>query len=397
MRPAFTSTWQLGFFVCTLLGLLILPFTGRWYLADRSRLYSAAGLNWGPYPWIKRQIFDETNDIDIAFIGSSRIYWGIDTPQVQKALSRHLGHPATVISICWGGEGFDSDYFAARELLGRRRVKTLVFYDEITPWNRSKTYWYNLLQFAGKHCKVPGLMQSSYISTLVMYSEYLSSRPNPKTPFWYCFADDTPNMHGLSVVNQANYYLASVISAPINLVERLAPDLDENHAIIEDYLKKGNPEKRLGSYMALRIDGEAFIEYTPITQVRPADAVIYSENTRSNFVVMPGPLPDLETHFAQKFAAEAQAHHCRLVYLHIPTTDQSNLPVLEEPCDWSQMMHAPVAELGIPPAKMLAELTPDQLAKILCFNGHLNANGQKYFTSLITPALIQLYDTQKTP
>jgi hypothetical protein len=397
MRPAFSSTRQLGGFICIIFGLLILPFTGHWYQADRSRLYSAAGLNWGPYPWIKRQIFEETNDIDIAFIGSSRMYWGIDTPQVQKALSHHLGHPANVVSICWGGAGFDADYFAAKELLARRRVKTLVFYDEITPWNRSKTYWYNFLQYACTHCKEPGFMQSRYISTLVMYSEYLSNRPNPKTPFWSCFADDTSQLRGLSMVNQANYYLASVISAPLNLVERLAPDLEESHRVVEDCFHGANPEERLGSYMALRIDGEKFREYTPSVHVRPEDAVIYSEMTRSNFVVMPGPLPDLETHFAKKFAAEAQAHHCRLVYLHIPTTDQSKLPVMEEPCDWSQLMNAPVAELGIPPAKMLAELTPDQLAQILCFLGHLNANGQKYFTSLITPALIQLYDSQPVP
>ena len=41
----------------------------------------------------------------------------------QKELAEHLGHPANVVSLCWGGSGLDFTYFVVRDLLERRRVR----------------------------------------------------------------------------------------------------------------------------------------------------------------------------------------------------------------------------------------------------------------------------------
>ena len=105
MRPAFSSTKQAAAFALLLLVLLALPVVmGKNLLPPREEIYTFQGNGIGPWPWIRQQIYEETNDIDIAFIGSSRLLHDIDTPYVQAKLSQQLGRQAVVRSICWGGQ-----------------------------------------------------------------------------------------------------------------------------------------------------------------------------------------------------------------------------------------------------------------------------------------------------
>jgi hypothetical protein len=61
-------------FALLLLALLALPVVvGKNLLPPREQAYSVQGWGNGPYPWIRNQIFEETNDIDIAFVGSSHL------------------------------------------------------------------------------------------------------------------------------------------------------------------------------------------------------------------------------------------------------------------------------------------------------------------------------------
>ena len=83
MRPAFSSTKQAAAFAGLLLALLLSPvLVGKNLLPPREQAYAVPGWSNGPYPWIRNQIFEETNDIDIAIIGSSHIWNAINTPYV---------------------------------------------------------------------------------------------------------------------------------------------------------------------------------------------------------------------------------------------------------------------------------------------------------------------------
>jgi hypothetical protein len=48
--------------------------------------------------------------------------------------------------------------------------------------------------------------------------------------------------------------------------------------------------------------------------------------------------------------------------------------------------------LGIPPKKLFSGLSDEQVLKLYADPMHLNQNGQRYFTRLITPTLLQLYE-----
>src|SRR5580658_3012368 len=97
MPPAFDSTKQAAAFAGLLLLLLLAPWLAhKTFLPGREHTYSSESIRWEKFPWVQKFIYGETNDIDIAFIGSSHICDDIDTPYVQKKLDERLGRKTTV-------------------------------------------------------------------------------------------------------------------------------------------------------------------------------------------------------------------------------------------------------------------------------------------------------------
>ena len=73
------------------------------------------------------------------------------------------------------------------------------------------------------------------------------------------------------------------------------------------------------------------------------------------------------------------------------------MPVIQERVCWPDILPAEVAMVGIPPAALFAGLSDEEVRKLFVNPLHLNHNGAEYFTSLIMPALFQLYDAQVKP
>jgi hypothetical protein len=102
----------------------------------------------------------------------------------------------------------------------------------------------------------------------------------------------------------------------------------------------------------------------------------------------------MQLHFSQKLGVLAQAHGCKLVIIHIPMFDERHSPLISEPIFWPDILPGQVTMIGIPPATLFKGLTDDDIKKLFRNSEHLNANGQKYFTSLMTPALLKIYESE---
>ena len=376
MRPAFTSTKTAAAFALLLLVVLLSPvLAGKKLLPPREEAYSRLAWGSGPYPWIQDQIFHETNDIDIVFIGSSHIWDDINTPYVQDELVKQLGRPAVARTLAWGGAGYDGLYFIARDLLAHRRVKLLVFYDEAPA--------------------APGQRYG-------------------QTPALFRFGEDAPLLAGLDSANQGLFYGAAIIGMPRNLLSRVRPNLaaplitgKKNYwEIIAD---GPNPVTRLGSLSYRRgfglkppADATALTAFQPATGVSLADVVEYSAARKSAdqgnaFEFSAVPLPAWQVHFCRQLAELFRQHHVRPVMLHLPVLAEARDPGLKERADWPQIFGGDFSLLGIPPAKLFHGLTDVQLHLLYGDPVHLNRNGQEYFTPLITPALLKIYESTATP
>jgi hypothetical protein len=365
MRPAFSSTGSAAAFALLLLMLLALPLVlGKNLLPSREQSYAALSWGSGPYPWIQNQIFEETNDIDIAFVGSSHIFNAINTPYVQAKLSEQLGRPAVVRTIAWGGAGYDALYFIMQDLLAHRRVRLLVFYDEN------------------------------------------GSLRNTQLPMLFRFADNAAVLPGLSAAEKGLFYFAAVVGMPRNLLELLRPNLPAplvadkpNHwEIVAD---GPNPAANLGclsfrhGFAADPLAAAAPFEmFAPETSARPTDALIYSADTKTNFEFSTAPLPAWQAHFARKFGVLLREHGVQPVMLYLPALAEIRAPAIGERTFWPEIFPDNFALLGIPPAKLFGDLTDADVIKLYADPVHFNQNGQQYFTRLITPTLINLYETQ---
>ena len=367
MRPAFSSPRQACAFAALLLFLLGLPLLlGRSRLPGREQLYDSEGWGWGPYPWVRSQIFDETNPIDIAFMGSSHMACAIDTPYVQQQLALRLGHPATVRSLCWSGADFDVLYLVAKDLLEHRKVKLLVFYDETGG----------------------GGVRNSLV------------------PLWFRWGEDADTLAGLPLADRAPFYFASILGMPRNLICYLRPNIPADLTRTNSYMllyNTPNPATRLGAstrrlgFAPVGANFTEFHEFSPRTGITPGDVRIYSPATAPDFLFSDRPVPAWQTVFARQFAALAQSHGCRLVLLHLPVLTETNAVKIEEPKFWPDVLQAPVTMVGIPPAKYFAGLTAEQSRRLYANPGHINANGQAYLTPLLTPTLIKLYEDNSHP
>jgi hypothetical protein len=369
MRPAFSSIKTASAFALLLLGIFLLPFLlrGRLLPPQRENYLLQGWDTTGDYPWLYRQIFKEKGDIDIAFVGSSRLWLGIDTVYVQQKLSEQLGRPAVVRTIAWGGAGYDALYFATQDLLQNRRVRVLVFNDECQAYNV----------------------------------------PNPYARRWFRLGENGSDLTGFPLRIRLDYYFAAILGLPRNLLDWLRPNLPYEPTAADIALREKtyyctNPAARLGS-VALQQgfsrspvfqDGHPrFERFTPDTGANPTDAIVYSAATKAMFQFSDSPLPAWQAHFAKKFAALVAEKHSRLVLLHVPELTDAGQSAIPEREFWPETLQMDVTLLGIPPKKLFAGLNDEEIYKLFGEPYHLNQNGQEYFTWLITPALLKIYET----
>ena len=368
MRPAFSSTRQTAAFALLLLVLLLLPaLAGKKFLPPREQAYAVQAWGNGPYPWIRNQIFEETNPIDIAFMGSSHIFNAINTPQVQAELSRKLGRPAVVRTIAWGGAGYDGLYFIAQDLLAHRRVNMIVFYDENTG----------------------------------------GANRNSAAVSWFRYGDNAGALTGLPFREQSLFYFATIIGMPRNLLCLARPNLPaplvtDKKNYWEIVADGPSPVTQLGSLSYGKgfaptpmSEAAPFVAFKPATAAAPSDAVAYSAATKTNFAFAAAPLPEWQAHFAKKLAALFRENHVQPVMLHLPILDEARSPVLAERADWPQIFDGDFKLVGIPPAKLFGGLSDDEMLKLYGDPVHFHRNGQEYFTSLITPELLKIYEDHR--
>lgn len=371
MRPAFSNPRQAAAFALLLLLLLASPLLAtKKVMPPREQIYSSTSWFWGSYPYLDEQIFKETNEIDIAFVGSSRGWYDMDTPYLQKELSRHSGRDVTVLNLCWLWAGFDATYFIVKDLLDHRKVKMLVFSDE-----QSEGVKGNRFDFHRSQC--------------------MSYR-------WFRYCDGADDLAGLSLQNQASLYAGAILGIPRNLLclvrTNLTRDIDPDHkTFVNLQFHSPDPTRRLGalcSRMSYDEDPE-FVPYHPQPISPLPEPVTYSAGTRTNFQFIGPPTQSMELYFFKRFVALARLHGVKLVMIHYPLASETSVldRIPEREC-WPEEIDTNLTLIGFPPARLFAGMTPTEQLRLFCNHFHLNQNGQEYFNPLIAPRLISLYEAE---
>ncbi len=363
MDPAFSSNKQAAGFAALLTAIVIMPLlAGRSLLLDRAEIYKSIPWRFGGHPGFQKTIFEEKKPLDVALIGSSRIWCGIDPVHLRDELSTSLGRQAEVRTLGWNTAGFDALYFIARDLLENREVKLLVVNDEFNP-------------------------------------EIGGDAPHRLASRWFRFGDNAGDLAGLGLTEQAGYYASAVLGMPRNLLSmtrsplpvRSSPD---NEFSPQNLYRTTDPELRLGAlrteenYLHLKT---AFIPFQPRASATPSDVVTWSGGNRALFGTSETSAPNLQLHFARKLAELARKHQATLLFIHFPSLKDTDSDKIRETALWPDALGQGVDFAGIPAAALFKGMTEGEITALFSDEKHLNRNGQEYFTPIITPAIIQAY------
>lgn len=342
IAPAFGTRGQALAFASVLVLTLAAPFLLTAAGApSRAALYAALPTEAGPVGFIHRQLFVEHGDVDMVFLGASYVFAGVDTPHVQRAMSRTLGREAVVMSLAMNFRGEDLSYVLVRDLLDRRRVRTVVM---SMPLARER-----------------------------------ESAPHP-------FADrvltpDDPRVTAaLPWRHQLQVYAVNVLGAPRRALSLIRADKVDDARFAAT----------LGAGLFERGWDDTPFQRSPLEPpMLPPRRLIFSAETEDRFAFADAPLTAYQDHFLRALAALLRERGVRLIVLNVPVWMGGEPPErVEERLHWPDALGMPLTMVGVPPAELFAGLDRAGI-ETFHYNTHMNRNGAERFTRVVTPALIE--------
>ncbi len=349
MDPPFATAWQARGFAITLLFFVLLPFVlGVSKVVHRPDVYKRIPERFGGFSYFGQQIFEETSDIDILFLGSSVLWYGIDAPYVQDELSKKLGRQVNVIMLGSNWRGEELNYLLLREVLARRRVKLLV--------------------------------------TTMPLSHQSTNLPHPQSHRWLPNDLSDASFKGLSLRNRLALYGEQMIGAPRHLLGVLRSDIHEETEFYQTLRFLRGSYRVEGGYF-----GAPFIRQTTKPPQLDAEQMIYSPETRESFKITEQPLSDYQMHFLRLMTNLARDSGVQVAIVNVPVArDRRETKVIER-MNWSEVFGMNMPLIGVPPATLFRGMSDVQIDRCY-YDEHMNLNGSDLLTKTLTPAIVTVYE-----
>lgn len=350
LRPAFASRRAALCFLSLVAAILLLPAIISWSgMIHRRQSYEIMTSNHGAYSFVAHEIFDNNGDIDLLFLGSSVLFAGVDTPQVQRELSAQLGRPARVLTFGHYFNSADVLYMELRDTLERKRIRMVIL-------------------------SIPRMPYSDGPSTT-------GCRFLRHTEAWEIF-DQVPLKY------KAAMYACTLLRAPRDILSiiRQNPSSISPTPFAKDL---GADKAEIG----LGRDPRTFTRFTPTSPSIAGEQMIYSPETRENFSFRDHEIPFYQGLFLEKIAQLCRQKQVPLAILNIPQpTERNSNRVIERTTDF--VLDVPL--IGVPPATLFAGLNGEEIDQLRFDDAHFNANGSEFFTRTVMPAILEVYTAHGT-
>lgn len=348
LRPAFSSARHALWFLSLVATVLLLPEMISWSgLTDRRESYEIMTENYGAYSFVAQEIFDKSEDIDILFLGSSVLFAGVDTPQVQRALSRELGRPAKVVTFGHYFNSIDVLYKQLSDVLERRRVRMVVLSIPRMPYTDGPST---------SGCR------------FVKYSDV-------KEVF-----QEIPTKY------KAALYACGILRAPhdvLSMIRRNGSRISPSP--FAENLGMDKAEIGIGR------DPGAFTRFTPVSPSIPSERLILGQRTSDQFHFTNDEIPFYQNLYLEKLVELSRRKQVPLAMLNIPQHAERHSHQVIERKNWKQSFGADVPIIGVQPTILFAGLNEDELEKLRFDDAHFNANGSEFFTRAIVPGVLEIY------
>jgi len=343
MAPAFLSTRRAAALGVVVAFSLALPILLHWIGGvSREEVYRGISDSAGSFAYFGQEAFDRHSDVDILFSGSSLLGNALEPSLLRRDFSRALGREASVILLRQSWQGPDMNYFVARDLMERRKVKLLVI------------------------AAPAGILRSS--------------QPHVQLFRVARYGDFSGALDGLPLRSRAAIYADYVLGSPRQALNLLRPNAMDSPPT--EPASHGPP----AGYM-----GRPFVRRQVAVPAIPPASVIDSGENRGIFHFDGPPLNAYQLHFLRKTKELAQKQGALLVILHLPSPSERGSRIVPDRRLMSELLGPGVAFVGVPSALMFQNI-PDSQFEDYYQDEHLNLNGSELFTGIITPVLIHLYE-----
>jgi hypothetical protein len=345
LDPQFDTKLQAFAFTLLMITLLALPvLMWKFRLVSRHDVYPAVPTTVGAYTYIQNQIFEEKSDIDILFLSTSLLWDAIDTPYVQKELSRKLGREANVITFGtnWRSEGLY--YLLLRDVLQHRKVKLLAF-SMPTAWQES-------------------------------------SLPQKQSFRWLIYGEDERPFDGLPWRSRLSIYGEKVLGAPRHVLSKLRSNHLETSPLTATFGADLDPGGGRGE------------GWDPKLPDIPTSRMIYSDGNRDVFEFSNDPLNHYQNHFLQLLFEKARENAIPVMIVHVPLTEERHATKVIKRMYWPAVFGGDVSIVGVPPATLFGGMSNAEIDQLYFRENkdHLNRKGSQLFTRTITPAILKVYE-----
>lgn len=351
LRPAFESNTQAFGFLAVVVLVLILPvLLTESGMISRRDSYEIMPENQGAYTFVENEIFDNEEDIDILFIGSSVIWNAIDTPHVQKELSSRLGRPARVVTFGHYFNSIDIPYMQIRDLLQRKRVWLVVMSIPRMPFTEGPS------------------------TTAYRFIRY---------------SDDGELFDGLPFKGKMSFYACSILRSPRDLLTLIRANRSKRSQFTDDL---GADKAELG----MGRNPESFERFEPSPPSIPASMLLFSERTRDQFYFTGEDLPAYQNYYLENLVGMLKRNDIPLMILNVPQYSERGSPKIIERRDWSKVFGDNIPQVGVSSAVLYAGLSDDEVERLHYDDEHINKNGSEYFTRTVLPAILEVYEQNET-
>ena len=351
LRPAFESNAEAWCFLALVVLALALPvLITESGLISRQNSYEIMPENQGAFSFVKNETFENTEDIDILFVGSSVTFGSIDAPQIQQALSGVLGRPARVMTFGHYFNTVDIAYMQIRDLLERKRVRQIVFSIPRVPYTEG---------------------------------------PSPTAYKFIRYSDDGELFDKLSLKSKISLYACTVLRSPHDLLTIIRPNLSKPSPFAENL---GADKANLG----MGRDIDKFVRFTPTSPSISGRELIYAPETQERFHFTDEEITNHQNLYLEKLIELLERKNVPLMIINIPQYTEIHNTKIVELKDWSKHFGKPIPIVGVPPTVLFAGLSDKEIESLYYDEIHFNANGNEFFTRTILPAILEIYEKNET-
>ena len=363
MRPAFATHRSAAGFVLLVVVLLAFPWlAGRAGWTSRAEVH--VNRNWlhGPFPWVHSQIHGRQGPVDVALLGSSRLWAGFRARSIEAELEKRLGRKAEVVSLGWNWAGFDGLRAVASDLLAHRKVGMIVVIDEFDDRQGAPHPCAHLWTPPG--AEVEGTKELPWPDRLrlaaaapLSWPRFLLTTGRP----WHPFDSSTLACARLNGQN------------PAALFDHLLPENGSLHKE-ECAPADGSFEPSVPSFGATK-----------------PEVLRFGPGTASRFAFTGPPSSSYQRDQVKALARLCREKGTKLVAVSMPVPADRTNPAVRERENLSDLAGEPVTMIGVPGQQLFEGLTEDQVRRLYYDPVHLNANGADRLTALIAPVLAGIY------